>query len=327
MKIYKIGRPVCLAVFFSVLVYSTAWGKEAAAKKIDLSKTLKYVNVWAARDTFPDSPSFAYMNVYCVLALGHQVDKAARLKITRYLKKCQKPDGGFVADPDLKKGTPESPNVIFTYFALATLDLIHNPSAVDTKKAADYVLSLVQKDGAIRFNDGGNANLGTTYYGVRCLYLLNALDRIDKKKTIEYINSHRDDKKGFGVLPGRPSAPQSTFMAVESLKLLGGLNEGTKSGVMRYLVQTPYAGFKKAENIALIDLDEQADILETGAILNAVSRFDTDEIHKFIESQYIPENGGFGPSVGLGSTPPATYYAIECLVRLGVLRDPYAGGK
>jgi prenyltransferase beta subunit len=326
MKPCKTGSLICLAVCFNIVVFSTTGSATAGeAKKIDFSKTWEYVNNWAARDAFPDSPSFAYMNVYCQRALGHQAGDAAKQKIVRYLKKCQKPDGGFVANPDQKGGTEERSNVIFTYFALATLDLIDNHSSTDMKKATDFVISLVQKDGGIGLNANGSANLGTTYYGVRCLSLLNALDRIDKNRTIKYIISHRDDNKGFGVLPGKPSAPQSTFMAVESLKLLGGLTEDIKTGVMKYLVETPFAWFRKPENLALLELDDQSSVLETAAICQAMSRLNTEKIHEFVASQYIAENGGFGPSAGLGSTPPATYYAIECLVKLGVLKDPYAG--
>ena len=150
---------------------------------------------------------------------------ADKNRIIEFLIKCQKPDGGFVTNPDLKEGS----NVIFTYFALAALDLIDAPSTVDREKAVDFVLSLVQKDGGIKATAGdAAANLGTTCYGVRSLYLLKALDRLDKDRTIAYIKSHRDDDKGFGVLAGKPSAPQPTFLAVDSLKLLGGLTDDVK---------------------------------------------------------------------------------------------------
>ncbi|MGA2403843.1 MAG: prenyltransferase/squalene oxidase repeat-containing protein, partial [Syntrophobacteraceae bacterium] len=155
MRRYNTGGLLCLVVFSAALAFYAAERAGAEeAKKIDLSAISKYVDDWTARDTFPDSPSFAYMNVYCRLALGGQVSDATKKRIIDYLTGCQKRDGGFVTNPEDKEETPAGSNLIFTYFALATLDLIGAPSAVDTKKAAEFVLSLVQEDGAIKPTTG-----------------------------------------------------------------------------------------------------------------------------------------------------------------------------
>jgi len=288
-------------------------------KQIDLSATTKYVNAWAARESFPDSPIFAYENAFCELALSGRVEDPHKKRIIEFLKNSQNVDGGFVSAPELK----ENSNVILTYFALAALDLIDATSAVRREKAADFVMSLVQDNGGITATAGDKvSNLGTTYYGIRCLYVLKALDRIDKAKTIAYIESYREADKGFGVIPGKPSAPQSTFMAVESLRLLGGLAEDIKPGVIRYLKETPYSGSQESKNRALMNMENTAYVLETASILSAIQQLDVEEIHHFVESLYIPENGGFGPSPGYGTTPPGTYYAVWSLGRLGRLEGP-----
>ena len=62
--------------------------------------------------------------------------------------------------------------------------------------------------------------------------------------------------------------------------------------------------------------------LEAFATLAAMSQVNTDKVHAFISSLYVPANGGFGPKPGLGTTPPSTYHAILSLVRLGTLPDP-----
>ncbi len=320
MRLQNTTGLICLVTFSALIAFSAPWRGEAEeAKKIDLSATAKFVENWASRETFPDSPSFGYQNVFCQLALGGQVSDGDRNKIIGFLRECQKPDGGFVSGPDLK----DDSNVIFTYFALASLDLIDAPAAVDRQKAVDFVLSLVQKDGGMKATAGGSqANLGTTCYGIRSLYLLKALERIDKDKTVAYIKSHRDNDKGFGVLAGKPSAPQSTFMAVQSLKLLGGLTDDVRSGVIRFLMETPYSGLREPANLALMTMENTAYVLETAAVLSALQELDAKKIHEFVESLYIPENGGFGPSPGLGTTPPSTYYGVESLVKPGRVKDP-----
>jgi prenyltransferase beta subunit len=291
-------------------------------QKIDLAATVRYVDDWTSRDAFPDSPSFAYQNVYSQLALKGRVDDTAVNRIKEFLKKCQSTDGGFVTSPDMAEGS----SVIITYFAIAALDLVDASSTVDREKAVGFILSLVQKDGGIKGTaKDARANLGTTYYGVRAMHLLKAMDRLDKQRTIAYIESHRDDGKGFGVMAGLPSAPQSTFMAVECLELLGGLTDDTmKPGVIEFIKETPYSGLDEPENPALMTMDNMAYILETASILSAVQQLNTEKIYQFVESLFIPENGGFGPTPGYGTTPPSTFSALVCLVKLGKLKDPYS---
>lgn len=314
--------PMLLLIFLTVsalLPFLECNAQEA--RKPDLSATLKYVRNWAARDAFPDSPSFAYENVYCQLALQKKVSNADKNRIIEFLKKCQKPGGGFVSNPALN----ERPNAIFTYYALSALDLIGAPQVIDRPKAAGFILSLVQPDGGIKATASDRrANLGTTFYGVRSLALLKALDRIDKSRAIAYVKSHRDASKGFGVLPGKPSAVQATFMAVDCLKLLGGLTDDVKPGVIGFIRQSPYSGLNKPANLALMNIDDEAYVLGTAAMLSAVPKMNEEKIHEFVESLYIPHNGGFGPSPELGSTPPSTYSAIVCMVKLGKLKDPHS---
>ncbi len=325
MKQITATGPVCIALVLLVLLFSSRAGSEEP-KKVDLSATFRYVEEWGAREGFPDSPSFAFMNIYCRLALGGQVSDAMRKQVIDYLAKCQKADGGFASAPETGEASAAGSNIISTWFALAALDLIDGLSTVDTKRAADFILSQVQKDGGIKpAADSKAANIGITWYGIRSLHLLKALDRIDRNRVIEYLKSHRDDDKGFGVLPGKPSAPQSTSMAVDCLKMLGVLTDDIKPGISRYLDETPYSGLTDPQNQALMTLDNEAYVLQAASDLAHLQQFNTERVKKFVYSLYIPENGGFGPSIGLGSTPPSTFYAIECLVRLGELKDPYAG--
>ncbi len=319
MRSHRIG---CLICFAAVVLFSSSASVRAGAEeagKMNLSATLKYVEDWAARDAFPESPSFAYMNVFSRFALGGEVSEEDKSRIVEYIKKCRRPDGGFISDPEIGEGAAAASNIISTYFALATLDLLNASSAIDREKTADFILALAGGDGSIRLSaNGRQSNLGTTYYGVRSLHLLNALERFDKNHAIGYIKSHLADDGGFGVLPGKPSAPQATFMAVESLNVLGGLTDDVGAGVARYLEKTPYSGLSEPGNFALMNMENMACVLETAALVSALPRFNSDRIKAYIESWYVPENGGFGPGQGLGTTPPSTFYALRCLVELGM---------
>ncbi len=329
MRSHRSRGLICLIVVFVLLSFSS-WERSGAeeAGKMDLSATLKYVEDWASRDSFPDSPSFAYMNVFSRLALGARLSDAEKSRVVDYLKKCQKPDGGFVNDPEIREGAAAGSNIISTCFALSALDLVNALSAVDREKAVDFVLSLVQNDGAIKLSGVGvSANLGTTYYGIRSLHLLKALDKIDRDRAIEYIKSHRAGDRGFGVLPGKPSALQATFMAVKSLSLLDALSDDIRAEVGRYLGEPPYSSLSELGNIALMNMENMACVLETAALVAALPQFNTDKIKEFVESRYVPDNGGFGPSAGLGTTPPSTFYAVRCLVELGLLADPFPAGR
>jgi prenyltransferase beta subunit len=291
-------------------------------KRVDLSLTLKYIQGWSARDKwdkFPESPSFAYYNTYSLMALGAGVSPELKERIVAAIRACQMKDGGFSAGPD--HGTES--NTIFTYYSLATLDLLNAMDSIDRDKAVSYVRSLIQKDGSIKAKtaDAG-ATLATTYYGIASLGLLNALDTVDKKSMIAYINTYREGRKGYCLIQGKISMPGATFMAVKSLSLLGGMTPAIRTEVVKYLKNTRYSGLMKNNTYkTLPSIQDMAAVLDTLAEVSSLRVIDKQSAYQFVESLYIPENGGFGPEPGLGTTPPSTYHAILCLQKLGRLAN------
>ncbi len=290
------------------------------SKKIDLSLTLNYIQGWSARDKwdkFPESPSFAYYNTYSLMALGAGVSPELKKKIVAAIRTCQMKDGGFSAGPDHGKDS----NTIFTYYSLATLNLLNAMDSIDRDKAASYLRSLIMKNGGIKAKtaDAG-ATLATTYYGVASLGLLNALDTVDKKTMIEYINTYREGHKGYCLIQGKISMPGATYVAVKSLSLLGGMTPVIRKEVVNYLKSTRYSGLMKNNTYrTLPSLEDMAAVLDTLAELSSLQVIDERSVYQFVASLYIPENGGFGPEPGLGTTPPSTYHAILCLQKLGRL--------
>ena len=289
-------------------------------RKIDLAMTVKFIQSWSTRDKwdkFPESPSFAYYNTYSLKALNAEISPELREKIVDALKSCQMKDGGFSAGP----GHGADSNTIFTYYSLATLDLLNALDSIAGQQAVVYVRSLVRKDGSIKAKaDDAGATLATTYYGVASLGLLHALDTVDKKSVIAYINTYREGRKGYCLIAGTISMPGATFMAVKSLSLLGGLTPAVRTEVVNYLKRSRYSGRMKNNTYSTQpSIQDMAAVIDTLGELKSLNVIDKSSVYKFIESLYIPENGGFGPEPGLGTTPPSTYYAINCLSKIGKL--------
>jgi prenyltransferase beta subunit len=289
-------------------------------KTIDLGMTLKFIQGWSTRDKwdkFPESPSFAYYNTYSLKALNAEVSPELKQKIVDALKSCQMKDGGFSAGP----GHGTESNTIFTYYSLATLDLLNALDSINREQAVAYVRSLVQKDGSIKAKaDDAGATLATTYYGVASLGLLHALDTVDRKSVIGYINTYREGRKGYGLIRGKISMPGATFMAVKSLSLLGGLTPAARTEVVDYLTRTRYSGRMKHNTYSTLpNMQDMTAVIEALQELSSLNVINKHSVYQFVEALYVPENGGFGPEPGLGTTPPSTYYALVCLEKIGEL--------
>ncbi len=286
-------------------------------KKIDQNLTLEYVKDWANRKNFPESVTFSYYCAYSLMALDKKTGPDIKGKITDYIKRCKVMNGGFVSEPEFSK----DPNLLSTYFALKTLALINATDTIDKEQAVKFVLSLLQEDGGFKSEPKKDYHsLATTYYGVTCLHLLKALDQIEKEKTVAYINSYRETDQGFSVKRDGVSRPISTYMAVRSLKLLGAFDEKIKPDLVNYLKGTRYAGLVEDEKYTMQPtMRELAFVLEALDDLSAVNEVNQDKVYEFIESLYVPDNGGFGPKPSYGTTPPSIYEGVLSLEKLGKL--------
>lgn len=288
---------------------------------IDLQATSALVKRWGSRPSFPESVTFAYYHVYMSRALGQQVEPEIQQRIVEYITGSQQPDGGFTPKPLHTKTS----NVIYTHFALRTLDLLDKTEAIDRKSAIRFLNSRIQETGGITATAKAaeEPTLATTYYGIEALRLLGAVDSVNRMQMVGFIQRYREKDKGFTRVEGGVSIPRSTFMGVRTLKSLGALTNKVSRDVTSYLKGTRYSGLVRDQQYRLLPgIEAMAATLETLAMLSAIHEVDADKIHEFINSLFIPENGGFGPRPGLGTTPPSTYHAIVSLVRLGKLPDP-----
>lgn len=295
------------------------------AVAVDRAKTLKYLEDWARRDRwdrFPESPSFAFYNVYATQALGGRVPVALRAKVVDYLQRCQGRDGGFTAAPD-----SGASHVVPTLYALQTLSLLDALDAIDRNGAATFLRALARPDGGYAGRPvEPDTSLGTTFHALAALDALEAIDRVDADATVRYLSSHRTADGGFALRRGMAASPRATFMAVRSFKLLRKLDARTSDEVARHLASSRYSGrLREGKFSTLPEVEEEENVLASLADLGRMDLVDRGNVERFVDGLYVPENGGFGPQPGVGTTPPSTYQAIACLVTLGRLPEPPRG--
>jgi len=310
MKGIRIFMLLLVTLWFMPMQSGWAGDKPGKSQVIDTKVTLKLFKEWEQRKTFPDSIPFAYYHAYSLLALEGKLQPEAIKKIAGFVKSCQKDDGGFVTQPTYA----QQPNVIFTYYGVQD-------------KAIGFVMSLLQDDGGIKGSNAKSdkANLITTCYGVSVLDALGALDKLDKKKTMAFINRYREQGAGFGMTVGQKSTPEASLLAMQTLRILGGLSDSTQKELTGYFLNTRYSGLIKDKKYKMLPtLKAMSYNLEGLHALSAMDKADKGAITSFVESLYVGENGGFGPQPGLGTTPPSTFHGVVCLVQLGRLPDPLA---
>jgi geranylgeranyl transferase type-2 subunit beta len=323
----RLVNTVACAYLTLLVVGST--GVAAAGGKtnpaIDLERTRQLIQGWGERQSFPESVSFAYYHAYSMRAFGQTLTPEKRQRIAGYVVRCQRPSGGFAAEPT----HAQTANVIFTYYALNALQLSGGLTGIDRESAIRFLRARIQDGGGMTatVRNGDKPTLATTYYGVESLSLLGTIDQLDKQKTATFIRRYRAQDGGFAMVEGGGSNPEATDMAVRCLERLGALPPEVKAEVIAYLKATRYSGrITDKKYRGLPEIKAMAATLDALSILGAMQEINADKVYEFVASLYIPANGGFGPRPGLGTTPPSTFHAITCLVRLGKLQDPLAEG-
>jgi prenyltransferase beta subunit len=307
---------VFLAAFAAVAVSATE--PPASVASVDLAKTRSLLASWIQRKTFPDSITFAYYYADALQILDGKVEPDTRERLIAFVKRCQRDDGGFVSNP--KYG--DESNIVYTYYGLAALHLLGADDAVDRKKAFAFVRDLASEEGGIRpaLPKKNARTLASTFYGVESLRLLEKLDTIDRDKTAAFILTHRTESGGFGATTKGAARPGPTSLAVRTLAALGALTEEIKAPAIRQMEEAvALLGTRGPQFRAFSTMQSVTDMVEALQSMGALKDVITSPIVEFVADRYIPENGGFGPAPGLGTTPPSTYQGLLCLSQLGAL--------
>jgi len=286
---------------------------------LDLGKTRVLLESWMQRKSFPDSTNFAFYFADSLRILGGSMPADSRDRIITFIRRCQRPNGGFVSNPQFG----DDPNIVYTYHALAALDVLGAGYAVDREKALGFIHRLIDPEGGIRptLDDDARASLGATFYGVEALRLLKRVEVLDTQATTAFVITHQTrDEGGFGVTIKGAARPRATSMAVRTLATLGTLTDTLKAQSIGYL-ETAIAlvGTKGPQFQAFSTMQAITDIVAALDRISALDDVITDRLVAFVKDRYVPQNGGFGPAPGLGTTPASTYQGLLCLEKLGAL--------
>jgi len=303
-------------ILLSAVGFSRA---EEPPSGVDLDKTRTLFEGWTLRERFPDSVTLAYYSAHGLQLLGTRLSEEKTKAALDFVRACQRDDGGFVSHPKFGGRT----NLIYTFFGLQALDALGARDGIDREPTAGYVAGLAQEDGGISPSPGekGRGSLGSTFYGVGALALLGRLDRLDKDKTAAFVLAHRTSDDGFAMNRGGASSPQATAMAVDALSRLGALNPDVRAGAVRYLEgAVAFLGTLGPRYRSLATMQSATAIADALTTLGAIGEVETAKLKSFVVSLYIPQNGGFGPSPSLGTTPPSTYQGVRTLAALGALK-------
>lgn len=333
---WKKGMVVVSALVAGLFLLLSALGMVAAApaqsgasrpvkkalKPFDFEKTRRLIADWAVRKRFPDELTIAYYYTYSKMVLDGRVPEAVEKRIVRFVRACKRPDGGFASDPRYAAFS----TVKDTYYAYRVLRLLKRLDAVNWSDTAAFLRSRMTPDGGFtnRAGDKGST-LVSTSWAVQVLAGLHALPKEKRSIMVGYIEGFRGRDGGFSMLKGRPSSPRATWLAVRALAALHALDPKTRQGVVAYLKTTRYSGLIKGKKYRTRPyVEELYHLLDAMALCGAVDQVGREEILHFLYRLYIPINGGFGPTPGLGTTPPSTFFALKSLALLELLPDPEA---
>lgn len=304
---------VILSLFaaFSIVVSARA---EAVGKEFDFAKTGAFMREMETRPDFPVSIVLANDYVYSLIALGDGIDPSRKSATVSYIKSAQQNNGGFGSERGDKNAS-----LLYTDLALETLGYLKSTGDINTGMVKSFVVSLKNPDGGFGFSrKSRGSSLATTFYAVRILKALGGLNLVDKEKTVLYIKGFERTGGGFGYVPGAGVADaKNTFMSAFVLKSLGKLDATTMKNAVKFLETTPYLNNSRG---ARPDLDGQLFSILALKELNAGAKINRKLAMAFLEKIYVPQNGGFGPLEGYGSTPDSTTTAIRILAETGKLK-------
>lgn len=287
----------------------------------DFGNTAAFLDEWTSRDNFPDAATFAYYTAYGYRALQRPMPAPASAKAVDFLKRCQDASGGFVSQP---KWDPK-PSLLWTAHALKALALLGKLDAIDANKAAAFVRAQATSDGGYRMAPGEKeGSLAAAHFALESLAILGRSSAVDRARTRAFIERFAVEGGGFSLaLPPRAALPRATYFGVAALSRLGTLRPAIRAGAVAYLKSTPYSGLVAAQPPPYPETEELAYALAALRLLGALDQIRREPVEEFLAARFVPDNGGFGPLVGYGSTPPSTYAALEAMVSLGRLPDPF----
>lgn len=162
-------------------------------------------------------------------------------KCLHFLKRLQRPDGGFASCPR------DNINLVYLYGAINGVIAIGTEEAyelVDKQKIRDEIMKLKKPDGSFDAALGELGDPRSTYSAIVIADLLGILDDELTTGVAEYILSCQTYDGGFAAVPGGESHGGFGFCAIGTLKILKRLDECNLNRAIQWIVtkQSQFSG-------------------------------------------------------------------------------------
>lgn len=146
--------------------------------------------------------------------------------------------GGFE-----NKENSSSVDLEFTFYGIATLSILDKLGEINESASLSYVKSKQLDDGGFEILEGiGFSDLAATFYAVSTLFIIDGLKQINISSLIAYLSSKQnlnisdsENYGGFGNVPNFACNGMETYFAVESLNILGELDQINITASILYL--------------------------------------------------------------------------------------------
>lgn len=214
-------------------------------------------------------------------------------------------------------------SLAMTYCALLVLLVLGDElDRVNTQAIVDTMRGLQREDGSmLNCHTGGESDLRFVYCACVVSHLLGDWSGMDKEKAVAFVRSCMGYEGAFGQRPGLESHGGTTFCALASLELLGGvdnlLSEDERAALGQWLLLRQKGGFQGRVNKA----QDSCYTFWIGGGLKILGMYDAVDkgaLEAFVLSCQSELQGGFGRTPEEYADPLHSYFSICGLSLLGM---------
>lgn len=293
--------------------------KGDSPKKLVLDKHIKYLRHYAEDDSGPEQIMAEHLKIngmywglnalFMMNAINENSPEI--IDILKFLKQCQRDDGGFGASID------HDSNLVNCLSAVQLLVIFRkcNQEYIDIERCVDYIQRLQQPDGSFYGDRWGEIDTRFSFCALATLKLLNRLDAIDLNKAVEFVMSCNNQiDGGFGRMPGSESHSAYVYCCLGSLAIADKLDLVDKDMLGWWLSerQLPSGGLNGRPE-KLPDLCYSWWCLSSMKMIDQMHRIDYKKLVSFILACQDDENGGFSDRPGNWVDVYHTMFAIASL--------------
>ncbi|XP_054717750.1 protein farnesyltransferase subunit beta-like [Uloborus diversus] len=193
-----------------------------------------------------------YWILHSIQLLDEPVTEETKFHVTKFLQKCQHPDGGFGGGPG------QEAHLAPTYAAVNALCILRTTEAynvIDREKLLNFLLRMRKPDGSFVMHEGSESDIRGVYCALSVAKLTNIWCPELIKGTAHWVSRCQTYEGGFGGVPDMEAHGGYTFCGFASLVLMGQENVININNLLRWLVhkQMKYEGGFQGRTNKLVD--------------------------------------------------------------------------